>query len=157
MFRELTRKNKQITEQECVDILSRQKRGVLSVLGDEGYPYCMPMNHYYNSDDGCIYFHCGKRGHRLDALKSCDKVCFCVQSDGTKTEGWALEFKSVIVFGKIKVLEDMDTIKDICYKLSLKFTSDKGYIENEIEKFARGTLILKLVPEHICGKRVTEE
>ena len=77
MFRELARKNKQLPQEECIIILKEETRGVLSVLGDDDYPYGMPMNHWYNEDDGKIYFHCGKKGHRLDALKNHDKVSFC--------------------------------------------------------------------------------
>ena len=67
MFRELVRKKKQIPQEECIRILKDEPRGVLSVLGDNDYPYGMPMNHFYNEEDGKIYFHCGKKGHRLDA------------------------------------------------------------------------------------------
>ena len=61
MFRELLRKKQKLTESECIDLLINEKRGVLSVCGDNGYPYGMPMNHFYNESDGCIYFHTGKR------------------------------------------------------------------------------------------------
>ncbi len=64
MFRELTRINKKLSMEECVHILTTEKRGVLSVIGDDGYPYGMPMNHLYNEEDGKIYFHCGNMGHR---------------------------------------------------------------------------------------------
>ena len=67
MFRELTRKNKQLSMEDCVCVLNTQNRGILSVNGDDGYPYAMPMNHWYNEEDGKIYFHCGNVGHRLDA------------------------------------------------------------------------------------------
>ena len=77
MFRELQRKNKQISMEECIELLKKETRGVLSVLGDGNYPYGMPMNHWYNEEDGKIYFHCGKSGHRLDALRKCNKVSFC--------------------------------------------------------------------------------
>ena len=83
MFRKLTRRNREISREACVEILTRETRGVLSVNGDGGYPYGMPMNHFYNLEDGCIYFHCGKNGHRLDALKASDKVCFCVYEQGS--------------------------------------------------------------------------
>ena len=73
MFRELIRKNKKLPTEECIHILKTEKRGVLSVNGDHGYPYAMPMNHYYNEEDGKIYFHCGKIGHRLDSLKKTTK------------------------------------------------------------------------------------
>ena len=68
MFRELRRKNKQLSLDECVKILSSEKRGVLSVLGDDGYPYGMPMNHLYNEADGAVYFHSGLGGHRNDSV-----------------------------------------------------------------------------------------
>ena len=157
MFRELQRKNKELSRQECESILVKEKRGVLSVIGDGGYPYGMPMNHYY-ADDGNIYFHCGKQGHRIDALKSCDKVSFCVYDKGTKaSDDWVLTIKSVIVFGAIEIIDNADIIADISARLSRKFTDDEAYIRNEIECYAHEALILKLMPEHICGKRVEEK
>ena len=157
MFRELTRKNKQLSPSECVEILTAQPRGVLSVLGDDNFPYGTPMNHYYNAEDGAIYFHCGRSGHRLDALARHDKVSFCVCDEGIRHDGdWALTVKSVIVFGHITVIDDLPTVCRICAALSRKFTPNEQYIEQEISRFASGTLLLKLTPAHICGKTVRE-
>jgi len=138
-------------------VLKSETRGVLSVIGDEGYPYGMPMNHFYNEDDGCIYFHCGKVGHRLEALQKCDKVSFCTYDQGTAKEGdWALQVKSVIVFGRVEIVEDMEAIAEITTKLSLKFTEDMDYIREEIAQHGHRTLLLRLKVEHMCGKLVTE-
>ena len=157
MFRELQRKNKQISIEECIELLRKETRGVLSVLGDDDYPYGMPMNHWYNEEDGKIYFHCGKSGHRLDALRKYNKVSFCTYDSGYREDGdWALHVKSVIVFGAIEIINDIDAIADITRKLSYKFTQDEEYIRTEIEKYAKATLLLKLTPEHICGKQITE-
>ena len=157
MFRELLRKSNEISMEECISILKTEKRGVLSVCGDNGYPYGMPMNHWYNEEDGKIYFHCGKTGHRLDALKKDSKVSFCVYDEGhRKADFWALNIKSVIVFGKIDIIDEQDKIVDITTKLSHKFTQDDEYIRKEIEQAAHKTLLLVLTPEHICGKSVTE-
>lgn len=157
MFRELARKNKQLSMETCVELLKTETRGVLSVLGDEGYPYGTPMNHWYNEEDGKIYFHCGKVGHRLDALRKCEKVSFCVYDQGYRKENeWALNVKSVVVFGKMEIVDDMERIVDIARKLSYKFTQDEEYIQKEIDHHAKGTLLLVLTPEHICGKAVTE-
>ncbi len=157
MFRELVRKNKKITNKECIDLLINEKRGILSVNGDNGYPYAMPMNHFYNLNDGCIYFHCGKIGHRLDSLKRSDKVSFCVCEKGTRKEGnWAYDVRSVIVFGRMEIIDDIEKVIYISTELSYKFTHDDEYIKNEIDRFAKGTLLLKLTPEHICGKQVNE-
>ena len=157
MFRELIRKNKQLSMEDCIAVLKSETRGVLSVLGDGDYPYGTPMNHWYNEEDGCLYFHCGNIGHRLEALQKHDKVSFCAYDQGYRKDGeWALNVKSVIVFGKIQIVNDLETIVDITTKLSYKFTQDEEYIRNEIEKHAHRTLLLKLVPEHVCGKLVEE-
>lgn len=157
MFRELIRKNKKISMDECIHILKSEKRGVLSVNGDNDYPYGMPMNHWYNEEDGKIYFHCGNVGHRLDALKKDSKVSFCTYDQGYRNENeWALNIKSVIVFGNIKIVDDLDRIVDITTKLSYKFTQDDEYIKSEIRNYSHKTLLLELTPEHICGKLVTE-
>ena len=157
MFRELLRKNKQITSEECVAILKQETRGVLSVIGDGGYPYGTPMNHFYNEEDGAIYFHCGKRGHRHDSLRQNPKACFCVYDHGYRNEGeWALNIKSVIVFGRIRIVEDHEEAIRICRELSYKFTDDAEYIEGEVRRSGPGVLVLMLVPEHMTGKIVNE-
>ena len=157
MFRELIRKKQQLENVKCIELLEKETRGVLAVNGDDGYPYATPLNHYYCPEDGCVYFHCGKVGHRLDSLKKSDKVSFCVVEKGEKEEGdWALNVRSVIVFGRVEIISDLDAISKIAYALSRKFTSDEEYIRKEIAQFAKATLLLKLTPEHICGKRVKE-
>ncbi len=87
MFREMLRKKQALSEEECITVLKSQKRGVLAVLGDEDYPYALPINHYYNDEDGHIYFHGAKFGHRVDAVKRHDKVSFCVYDEGYRREG----------------------------------------------------------------------
>ena len=157
MFRELIRKNKKLTMEECIYLLKTVNRGVLSVIGDNDYPYGMPMNHWYNEEDGKIYFHCGDGGHRLDALKKDNKVSFCLYDEGYRNPNeWALNIKSVIVFGRIKIVRDLDKIVDITTKLSYKFIQDDAYIQAEIAQHAHRTLLLELTPEHVCGKLVKE-
>ena len=157
MFRELVRKNKQLPMEDCVHVLKTETRGVLSVQGDDGYPYGMPMNPFYNEDDGCVYFHCGKVGYRLEMLQKDDKVSFCVYDHGYRNEGqWWLNVRSVIIFGRMELIDDMDMIVDITRKLSLKFIQDEEHIRKEIEGSAHKTLLMKLTPEHICGKLVSE-
>ena len=157
MFRELTRKKQMISEEECIELLKSEPRGVLSVLGDDDYPYGMPLNHFYCEEDGKIYFHGGKTGHRVDAIKKHDKVSFCVYDQGYRDEvEWALNIRSVIVFGRIEIIEDMDKIIEISRLLSYKFTNDEKYIEHEIVNAGPRTFMFALVPEFITGKMVKE-
>ena len=157
MFRPLTRIRQVLPEAECIRLLTEEKRGVLSVAGDDGYPYGMPMNHYYDPADGLIYFHCGRSGHRLDAVRRCEKASFCVYDQGYRREGeWALNIASVIVFGRLEVVDDPARVREQTRKLSLKFIRDEAYIGEEIRRSSPATLLLVLHPEHISGKMVNE-
>ncbi|MBP3914112.1 MAG: pyridoxamine 5'-phosphate oxidase family protein [Lachnospiraceae bacterium] len=157
MFREMVRQKQQLAKEECIEILKNEKRGVLSILGDDDYPYGMPLNHYYCEEDGKIYFHGGKKGHKIDAMKRHDKASFCVYDEGFRKEGeWALNIRSVIVFGRIEFIPDRETTYRISAELSRKFTNDEEYIRRELEKSGPGTLMFALIPEHLTGKLVNE-
>lgn len=157
MFRDLTRKKQQLSPETCTELLKTLPRGVLSVIGDEGYPYATPMNHYFCEEDGCIYFHCGRKGHRLDALRACDKVSFCVYDEGYRREGeWSLNIRSVVVFGRMEIIDDPAEVARLVTPLCHKFTDDEDYIQKELKSSVKATLLLKLTPEHICGKLVNE-
>ncbi len=111
----------------------------------------------YCEEDGKLYFHGGKSGHKIDAMKLHDKASFCVYDEGFRKEGdWALNIKSVIVFGRIEFIEDRETVYRISAELSRKFTKDEDYIQNEINRSGPGTLMFALIPEHITGKIVNE-
>lgn len=153
----MLRIKQQLPKEECIQILKAELRGVLSVLGDNDYPYGVPINHYYCEEDGKIYFHGGKKGHKIDALRKHNKASFCVYDKGYIKDGeWALNIRSVIVFGKIDFIDDKQKINKIAKELSLKFTDDMEYIDNEIENSGPGTLMFVLTPEKITGKIVNE-
>ncbi len=157
MFRDIVRIRQKLEKEECIELLKTEVRGVLSVQGDDGYPYGLPINHYYNEEDGCLYFHSGKQGHKVDAMNRDPKASFCVYDQGFRREGeWALNIRSVIVFGRLETVTDQETVYDIARKLSLKFTGDEEYIEREIRQSGPRTLMFRLVPEHMTGKMVKE-
>ena len=157
MFREVTRKKQALTREECVAVLSEVTRGVLAVQGDDGYPYAVPTNHYYDPESGCLFFHSGKRGHKIDALDRCSKVSYCVMDEGARKDGdWAKSYRSVVVFGRMEAVSDYDRAMDITRQLSLQFTDDRDFIEHEIKHFGGDTLVLALIPAHITGKTVRE-
>ncbi len=157
MFRAMNRSKQQLPDADCAAILKSALRGVLAVNGDDGYPYALPINHYYCEEDGKLYFHSGSFGHKIDAMRRDARASFCVLDDGERREGdWALTFRSVIVFGRIEIVEEREEIYRIARLLSHKFTQDEEYIEREIRSAGPRTLLFALVPEHISGKRVHE-
>ena len=157
MFREMRRFKQALTEPECIAVLKEQKRGVLSMLGDDGYPYGIPLDHWYNEADGKLYFHGAKEGHKIDAILACDKVSYCVIDEGhTEGDDWPLHFKSVIVFGRIKPVESSEKTLEVCAGIGHRFTSDESYLAHEYEHSMPHVLCLELTPEHITGKRIKE-
>ena len=157
MFRTMLRKKQQLSQEECIQVLKNERRGVLSVHGENGYPYGMPMNHWYCETDGKLYFHSGQAGHKIDAMKANNQASFCVFDSGFLKEGdWALNIKSVIVFGRVEFVKDQDRALAVSRELSYKFTDDETYIEDEIRHAGHRVLVFALVPEHMSGKLVNE-
>ena len=109
------------------------------------------------SHSGSLFFHSGIKGHKVDAIRREPKVSYCVTDNGVRREGdWALTYKSVVVFGRVRIIEDLEYAMDMTRRLSLQFTDDTDYIEQEIADAGDHTLVFELVPEHITGKIVRE-
>ena len=90
-------------------------------------------------------------------MRRCSKASYCVYDSGYRKEGeWSLNIKSVIIFGRLEIIEDFDRAMAITRQLSLKYTDDIEYIDWEIRQSGKNTLVFRLVPEHITGKLVNE-
>ena len=157
MFRRMRRFKQEISKEECIEILINEKRGVLSVLGDEGYPYGIPLNHFYDKDKNCIYFHGAKEGHKIDAIKSNNKVSYCVYEKGKQKEGhWSYNVRSVIIFGKASFVTDLEECKKIASDIWWKFGTDKNELEDEINRVLSRVMCIKVDIEHMTGKLINE-
>ena len=157
MFREMLRIRQALSREECIEVLQTVPRGVLSVKGEDGYPYGMPMNFWYDPEKDRIYFHGGMKGHKIDALKADDRVSFCCYDEGfRRPDEWALNIRSVIIFGRVRFLEDQDLAMEVSRKLSYRFTKDEAYIDEEVRRSGPRTLCFELIPEHMTGKLVNE-
>ena len=155
MFRDVKRIKQKLSNDECNSILENEVRGVLSLIGDDDYPYGVPINYFYDRNSNKIYFHSGKSGHKMDAISKNNKASFCVYDKGFRKEGqWSLNIKSVIVFGKIKQIESWS--RDMMVEFCKKFTDDMDYINKEIENYSFETAVLELTIEHMTGKIINE-
>ena len=156
-FRPMRRFRQQVSDAECIRILREETRGVLSMLGENGYPYGIPLNHWYNPEDGKLYFHGAKEGHKLDALRMDNRVSYCVYDAGYRKEGeWALNVTSVVVFGRISLVTDEEKAKKIGTNLCRKFTDDEAYIQKELQNALPRAQCLELTIDHMTGKLVNE-
>jgi len=151
MFREMRRKDRQVFDDLVTEILNIGEYGVLSLIGENGYPYGVPVSFAYKNN--CIYFHCAKTGHKLDAIKKDNRVSFCVVTDTEIIpKDFTTNYKSAIVFG-VASEADGEEKKMALMKLVEKYSPnyiDKGrdYIKDE----SAGTVIIKIDIEHITGK-----
>ena len=156
MFRKMRRLGQELSSGECIEILVNEPRGVLALLGDDDYPYALPMSHVFV--DGKIYFHGAKTGHKIDAVKNHSKVSFCVIDKGVKAEdSWWYTFKSVIVFGKINTLTDEQEKIDKLTHLGNKFFPTQKETEDEINRLLDRTEVFEITIEHMTGKIVKEK
>ena len=157
MFRPMRRIKQQLSDEEALEILVKAKRGVLSVIGDDGWPYGIWLNPHYRREDGRIYFHGAKEGHKIDALRRDARVSFTVIDEGVQDEGgWAYTFRSVVVFGRIEFVEDPAFALERCRELARRFNPSEEDIDKEIRMAGARVQMLCLIPEHITGKRVHE-
>ena len=156
MFREMRRKNQKLSKEESEGILNACTSGVLAVTGDGGYPYAVPLSYVYY--DNKLYFHCAKSGHKLDAVEKCSKASFCViAKDDVLPEKYTTLYKSVIVFGKIRVLKTAEEMKEPIVILTRKYVkNNEDGIQKEFEQFKNNMYMLCLDVEHISGKQCKE-
>ena len=152
----MRRFKQQLPDEESISILRSAYRGFLSVIGDGGYPYSVPINFVYA--DGKLYFHCAKEGHKLDAIRRCDKACFTVIDQLVKEENdWWYHVRSVICFGRVRVISDDAERLAMLRKLGSKYFPEGYDMEADMTKNGPRAAMLDFEIEHMSGKRVREK
>ena len=157
MFRKVRKIKNEISLEEAKVVLRNNKRAAFSVNGDDGYPYVIPINFYYDEAEHRIYFHSAKKGYKIDSIKVSDKVCFTTWDNGHLEEGdWAYHVSSCVVFGRAKLIEDRQITEDKVRKFALKYYPTAENVEEEIQAGIQGVQLIAIEIEHISGKRIHE-
>ena len=157
MFRDMRRKDQVLSREVCLAVLDRGTSGVLAVHGDDGYPYAVPLSYAY--EDGKLWFHCARTGHKLDAILRDPKVTFCVvDRDQVVPLEYTTYFRSVILFGKARVLEDPAEIRTALEKLALRYAPEDSEAHREaiLEKELPAVVVIEVTMEHLSGKEAIE-
>jgi nitroimidazol reductase NimA-like FMN-containing flavoprotein (pyridoxamine 5'-phosphate oxidase superfamily) len=150
-MKELRRKDRAITEEEAMALLSRAEYGVLSTVSENGKPYGVPLN--FCIIDRCIYFHCAVEGRKIDNIKQNKSVSFCtVGNTEILPDQFGTKYESVIVSGAVEEVFDDNkqiALEGLLHKYSPDFF-DKGlkYIEALREK----TKVFKITINSLSGK-----
>lgn len=158
MFREIRRKTKIIDRAVAEALLQSGRRGVLAVNGDDGYPYAVPINYFYDKDAQKIYFHGARIGHKVDSLRACDKVCFTVYGNELiKEETWAPFVQSTVVFGRCHLMKHDVQAMAVLKKLAMKYYPTEQMVEEEIDKAGKAVQMFEIEIEHLSGKEIQEK
>ena len=151
MFQEMRRKEKQVTPPEAEAILQKGEYGILSTMGENGYPYGIPVNYAY--ENGIICFHCAKdTGHKLTNIKNHSQVCFTVVgATEILPAKFSTKYESAIAFGTAREASDKrKSLMLLIEKYSPEFIEPgKKYIESALDK----TDVYEIIVEHLTGKR----
>ena len=158
MFRPIRKKKNDIGLEAAEQLLLHCRRGVLAMNGVEGYPYAVPINFYYDQANGKIYFHGAKAGHKVEALRACDKVCFTVYGNETiKEETWAPFMQSAVVFGRCHLLENGPETMVRLKQFAMKYYPKEQLADEEIVKAGKAAQMFEIEIEHLSGKQVQEK
>ena len=153
MFREMRRKRQELSREEAEGILREGTSGVLAVEGDGGYPYAVPLSYVW--DGGKLLFHCARSGHKLDAVKRNPKASFCViGQDRVIPDEYTTAYRSVIAFGRIRILTEDREIRSAAERLGLRYAPHhtKERRDQEINKEWSRLCMLEMTVEHLTGK-----
>lgn len=157
MFREMRRKKNEISIDMAKQLLASSRRGVLAVNGDDGYPYAIPVNYLYDDKAQRIYFHGAKTGHKVDALRACDKVCFTVYGNETvRTESWAPFMQSVVVFGRCHLMDAGSETTQRLKQFAMKYYPSEQLVDEEIAHAGKAVQVFEIEIEHMSGKEIQE-
>lgn len=155
-FRGMRRKRQQLSEEESINILQRSTAGTLALLGDNDYPYAVPISYVYVN--GRLYFHSALIGHKVDAIRSHDKASFCViDQDEVHPEKYTTFFRSVIAFGKVHIIEDEAEKLETARMLGNRYNPNhEEALQKELEKGLSHMLMIRFDIEHLTGKEAVE-
>ena len=155
-FRSMRRKRQQLSEEKSIGILQKSTAGTLALLGDNGYPYAVPISYVYA--DGKLYFHSALSGHKIDAIRNCDKASFCViDQDEVHPEKYTTYFRSVIAFGRIHIIEDEQEKLETARLLGDRYNpNQEEALQKEIEKGLSRMVMIRFDIEHLTGKEAIE-
>jgi nitroimidazol reductase NimA-like FMN-containing flavoprotein (pyridoxamine 5'-phosphate oxidase superfamily) len=157
MFRPIRKKKNEISTDAAKALLRSSRRGVLAVNGDDGYPYAIPINYLYDEENEKIIFHGAKAGHKVDALKKNDKICFTVfGNEAVKEEAWAPFLQSVVVFGRCHLVESQEDAIALVKKFAAKYYPNMDMVNEEAASSGRAVQMFEIQIEHLSGKEIQE-
>ena len=148
----MRRRDRELSEAEALEILAKSEFGVLATVGDDGWPYAVPVNHALM--DGALVIHCAMAGHKLDNLAANARVSYCVVTQAeVLPEELATRYESAIAFGRAVRLEAEAERRAALQAFGRRFAAQHPErVREEIEKDLFRTVVLRIDLERVTGK-----
>jgi len=152
MFQNIKLDERKLDNEIALEVLTKGSYGILSTIGDDGYPYGVPLNYTYLEDSIC--FHCARKGHKLDNIKQNEKVSFCVVTkSAVLSTKFDTDYESIIAFGKaVEVNDDFQKEKIFMSLLNKYSAKVMAAGQKYMKKYWDNTKVVKIKIEHLTGK-----
>jgi nitroimidazol reductase NimA-like FMN-containing flavoprotein (pyridoxamine 5'-phosphate oxidase superfamily) len=108
---QVRRKDKLMTDADAEAFLARGYCGRIATIGPDGWPYCVPLLYVW-ADGEVLVHNPAARGHLRANVEHDQRVCFEVDEPGEVFDYGRFEcdtsvaYRSVIVFGRARIVED---------------------------------------------------
>lgn len=157
MFRKVRKIINELSPEATKEVLKKAPRGVLSLHGDDGYPYGLPLNYVYDEEAESIYFHGTKTGYKIDCIEKNPKACFtAIYEEGISEDGWSKNTASVVAYGLIEEIEDQDYAREAMINLAKKYYPNMELVDENMAASFKNTKMLVFHISYMTGKRVNE-
>jgi len=158
-IKNMRRKDKEITStNDKLNIVKKCKVCRIG-LAENNMPYIVPLNYGYDFENNrlTLFFHSAKEGRKLDMIKNNNSACFEMDCDNRLIEGekacnYSYAYKSIIGFGKIILIEDVNEKIEALNKI-MKHQSEKDVNGDFSDEELKKVIIYKLVVEEFTGKQ----
>ncbi|KHE93019.1 MAG: pyridoxamine 5'-phosphate oxidase family protein [Candidatus Scalindua rubra] len=152
----MRRRDKEIASHaEVEELLSNALVGRLGTCSNN-IPYITPVNFVYDNDK--VYFHSAHEGRKIENIKHNRRVCFEIDKMVSVIPGMRMpcgsttEYKSVIIFGDIRVVVDIDEKTVALNKLIEKYAPEAPRLPQYSDAAGR-TNVLVIDVKEITAKQ----
>ncbi|MBP2030409.1 nitroimidazol reductase NimA-like FMN-containing flavoprotein (pyridoxamine 5'-phosphate oxidase superfamily) [Methanohalophilus levihalophilus] len=139
------RQDRLLAEQAARKLLAHAEYGVLSMKSEKQGAYGVPINYAWDGKKA-IYLHCAPEGQKIDCIKLCDDVSFCIVGK-TKVipDKFTTEYESIVLECKASLgLQSDERMKALELLLEKYSPEDKETGMEYVNKSFHRTEIMKL-------------
>ena len=148
------RKDRQVGEEEALNLITAAEFGHLATITEDGYPYVIPVNHAV--DGRRLLIHSAAQGEKVSNIERDPRVSFEVSRMIELVAGdvpcrYSAKYESAVCFGKAKIVRDTEAKRHALTIISQKYSGMGGPFEDS--ELARVVIIEVQIEAATCKIR----